>query len=50
VFGAVAFADWLAWVASLQAEHTRLDTVRVEALSTPGMVGIAATFTRARPQ
>ena len=51
VFGAVAFADWLPWVASLQAEHVRLDTSRVEALSsTPGMVGITATFTRSRPQ
>lgn len=50
VFGAVAFAEWLAWVASLQAEHIRLDTGRIEALSTPGMVGITATFTRAKPQ
>jgi general secretion pathway protein M len=50
VFGAVGFADWLAWVASLQVEHIRLDTSRIEALSTPGMVGVAATFTRARQQ
>ncbi len=50
VFGAVAFADWLAWVASLQAEHIRLDAARIEALSTPGMVGITATFTAARAQ
>ena len=50
VFGAVAFAEWLAWVASLQAEHIRLDTGRIEALSTPGMVGVMATFTRARTQ
>ena len=50
VFGAVAFAEWLPWVASLQAEQVRLDTGRIEALSTPGMVGITATFTRARPQ
>jgi general secretion pathway protein M len=49
-FGAVAFADWLAWVASLQAEHIRLDAGRIEALSTPGMVGVTATFTRAKPQ
>lgn len=48
VFGAVAFADWLAWVASLQAERVRLDTGRIEALSTPGMVGVTATFTRAK--
>jgi len=50
VFGAVAFAEWLAWVASLQGEHIRLDTARLEALTTPGMVGVTATFTRARPQ
>ena len=50
VFGAVAFADWLAWVASLQAERIRLDTGRIEALSTPGMVGVTATFTRAKAQ
>lgn len=48
VFGAVAFADWLTWVANLQAERIRLDTGRIEALSTPGMVGVTATFTRAR--
>lgn len=50
VFGAVAFAEWLAWVASLQAERVRLDTSRIEALSTPGLVGVTATFTRARQQ
>ena len=50
VFGAVAFADWLAWVASLQGERIRLDTGRIEALSTPGMVGVTATFTRAKAQ
>jgi general secretion pathway protein M len=50
VFGAVSFPEWLAWVASLQVEHIRMDTGRIEALSTPGMVGVTATFTRARPQ
>jgi general secretion pathway protein M len=50
VLGAVAFAEWLPWVASLQAERIRLDTARIEALSTPGMVGVTATFTRARQQ
>lgn len=50
VFGAVAFADWLAWVANLQGEHIRLDTARIEALSTPGMVGVTATLARARAQ
>ena len=44
------FADWLAWVATLQEQHIRLDSSRIEALSTPGLVGISATFVRARPQ
>ena len=50
VFGSVAFADWLAWVATLQEQHIRLDTGRIEALTTPGLVGVTATFTRAKPQ
>lgn len=50
VFGSVAFADWLAWVATLQAQHIRLSTARIEALSTPGLVSVTATFTRAKPQ
>lgn len=50
VFGSVAFADWLAWVATLQAQRIRLDTARIEALSTPGLVSVTATFARAKPQ
>ena len=50
VFGSVAFADWLAWVATLQAQRIRLDTGRIEALSTPGLVSVTATFARAKPQ
>lgn len=49
-FGALAFADWLAWVAALQAQHVRLDAVRIEALAAPGMVSVAATLARAGPQ
>lgn len=48
-FGAVAFADWLALVAGLQAQQVRLDTCRIEALSTPGLVSVTATFARAKP-
>jgi general secretion pathway protein M len=47
VFGAVPFADWLAWVESLQSQQVRLDSGRIEALSTPGLVSVNATFTRA---
>jgi general secretion pathway protein M len=50
VFGSVPFADWLAWVSSLQTQQIRLDSSRIEALSTPGLVGVTATFIRARPQ
>ena len=49
VFGSVVFADWLAWIATLQSQHIRLDTTRIEALSTPGLVSVTATLTRARP-
>lgn len=50
VFGSVAFADWLAWITILQAQHVRLDTSRIEALSTPGLVSVTATFIRAKPR
>lgn len=50
VFGAVAFADWLNWVASLKPQQVRLDACRVEALSTPGLVSVTATLVRSRHQ
>ena len=50
VFGAVAFADWLNWVASLKLQQVRLDTCRVEALSTPGLVSVTATLVRTKHQ
>ena len=48
-FGAVPFADWLAWVEALQAQQIRLDTVRIESLTTPGLTSVTATFVRPRP-
>lgn len=50
VFGAVPFADWLGWIAGLQAQHIRLDACRIEALATPGLVSVTATLVRAKPQ
>ena len=50
VFGAVAFAHWLNWVASLKSQQVRLDACRVEALSTPGLVSVTATLVRAKPK
>jgi general secretion pathway protein M len=49
VFGAVAFADWLNWIAGLKSQHVRLDACRIEALSTPGLVSVTATLVRAKP-
>jgi type II secretory pathway component PulM len=50
VFGAVAFADWLGWIAGLKSQHARLDACRIEALSTPGLVSVTATLVRAKPR
>ncbi len=50
VFGAVAFADWVNWIGALNSQHVRLDTCRIEALSTPGLVSVTATLVRAKPQ
>jgi len=47
-FGSVPFADWLSWIATLQAQHIRLEAGRIEALSTPGLVSVTATFARAK--
>ena len=47
-FGAVAFADWLHLIAGLKSQQIRLDTCRIEALSTPGMVSVTATLLRAK--
>lgn len=49
-FGAVAFADWLAWAASLQAQRVRVDSCRIEALTAPGMVSVTATLARPAQQ
>ncbi len=48
VFGAIAFADWLNWVASLQSQQVRLDACRIEVLSMSGLVSVIATFIRAK--
>ena len=50
VFGAVAFADWLNWISALKSLQVRLDTCRIEAMSTPGLVSVTATLIRAKPQ
>ncbi len=50
IFGAVSFADWLDWIAALQAQQVRIESGRVEALAAPGMVSATATLTRTRAQ
>jgi general secretion pathway protein M len=49
-FGAVSFADWLAWLAALQAQQVRLEAARLEALAAPGMVSATGTLTRGGAQ
>ena len=50
VFGAVAFADWLAWSTGLQAQHVRVESCRLEALTRPGLVSVTATLARPSAQ
>jgi general secretion pathway protein M len=49
-FGAVAFSDWLAWIADLKSQHVRLEACRIEALSAPGLVSVTATLVRPKPR
>jgi general secretion pathway protein M len=49
-FGAVAFAEWIGWIAALQTQQVRVESARVEALSAPGMVSATATLTRVQAQ
>jgi general secretion pathway protein M len=46
VFGAVAFPEWLTWIAGLKSQHVRVATARVEALTSPGLVSVTATLVR----
>jgi type II secretory pathway component PulM len=44
--GAIAFADWLAWIEALQARNVRVESARIETLSTPALVSVTATLIR----
>lgn len=50
VFDALAFTDWLKWIASLKSQRVRLDACRIEALAAPGLVSVTATLVRAKAQ
>lgn len=44
VFHAVPFADWLGWVSTMQLQHVRFNSGRIEAMPEPGVVNVTATF------
>lgn len=46
VFTAVPFDAWQVLLKTTQAQRIRLDTVRLEAQATPGLVSVTATFVR----
>jgi type II secretory pathway component PulM len=46
VFGAIAFAEWLSWLQNLEPQQVRVETCRIEALATPGLVSVTATLVR----
>jgi general secretion pathway protein M len=50
VLGAVAFVDWLDWIAALESQQVRLAACRIEALAAPGMVNVTATLVRPTPR
>jgi type II secretory pathway component PulM len=49
VFGSVAFAAWLTWADTMQAQHLRFAAVRLEAQPAPGQVSVTATLDRPGP-
>jgi type II secretory pathway component PulM len=49
-FGALAFADWLDWIAALRTQQVRLEAARIESLAAPGLVSVTATLARSGPQ
>ena len=48
--GAVAFPDWLHWVAGLKAQNVHVAASRIEALAPPRLVSGTATLVRANPR
>lgn len=48
-FAAASFADWLVWLKAMEAQQLRLESCRLEALATPGLVNITATLSRSVP-
>lgn len=46
VFGAVGFSDWLDLIGDLASMQVRLESCRIEAMATPGLVTATATLVR----
>lgn len=46
VFGAVGFSDWLDLIGDLASMQVRLESCRIEAMVTPGLVTATATLVR----
>lgn len=46
VFGAVGFSDWLGLIGDLTSMQVRLESCRIEAMATPGLVTATATLVR----
>lgn len=49
-FAATPFADWLLWLKGMQAQQLRLDSCRIEAMATPGLVSVTASLSRPAQQ
>ncbi len=43
------FADWLAWVADMDAQQVRLAACRIDAQAMPGVVNVTASLQRVAP-
>ena len=49
IFGTVAFADWLAWVAALEARQLWVESSRLEAAQAAGMVSATVVLVLGEP-
>lgn len=46
-FGAIPFSTWLDWVSALGQQNIRVESVRIEALTAPGLVSVSVVLKRA---
>ena len=50
VIGGAGFGDWLGLLVNLEAQQVRVESCRIEALATPGLVNVTAVLARASRQ